>query len=229
LLEAIWWTIPIIIIAILATITWITAHKLDPYKPLDSKVKPVTIQVVALEWKWLFIYPEQHIATVNFVEFPVNTPVEFQITADAPMNSFQIPALGGQIYAMAGMTTKLHYLATEQGDYNGRSVSYSGAGFSGMTFVAHVTDQAGFNAWVKQVQKTPAKLTTFSYNQLVVPSENNAVQYFGSVTNGMFNSIIMKFMMPAAQMQNTQMQSEKNTDYSHDRDYESRWNKKLTN
>lgn len=94
-LEIVWWTIPCIIIAILAWITWVTSHSLDPYKPLDSKVKPVTIQAVSLDWKWLFIYPEQHIATVNYLEIPEKTPINFQISADAPMNSLWIPALGG--------------------------------------------------------------------------------------------------------------------------------------
>lgn len=201
LLEAAWWILPIIIIVILATITWISAHKLDPYRPLDSKVKPVTIQVVALQWKWLFIYPEQGIATVNHIEFPVNTPVSFEITSDAPMNSFQIPALGGQIYAMAGMQTRLHYMATEMGDYAGRSVSFSGDGFSAMTFDAKAESQQNFNAWVKSVKQSANKLTLPAYNQLAQPSENNAVQYYGSVAGNLFQDIIMKFMMPMPAMQ----------------------------
>jgi len=200
LLEAIWWSVPIVIIAILATITWISAHQLDPYRPLNSKVKPVTIEVIALDWKWLFIYPEQHIATINYVEFPVNTPVTFLITADAPMNSFQIPALGGQIYAMAGMQTKMHYLATEMGVYDGRSVSFSGDGFSGMAFKAHVTSDAEFKAWVKSVQASPNKLTMDVYNQLVQPSENNPVVYYSSFVDGLYNTVIMKFMMPMKDM-----------------------------
>ncbi|MFN7093972.1 MAG: ubiquinol oxidase subunit II, partial [Burkholderiales bacterium] len=136
-IEAVVWGIPIIIIAILATITWKSTHDLDPYKPLDVKgVKPLTIEVVALNWKWLFIYPEQNIATINFVQFPKDVPVDFKITADAPMNSFMIPQLGGQVYAMAGMQTHLHLIGNSTGDYDGRAVNYNGHGFSDMTFVA---------------------------------------------------------------------------------------------
>jgi cytochrome o ubiquinol oxidase subunit 2 len=197
LLEAAWWVAPIIIIVILATITWITAHKLDPYRPLDSKVKPITIQVVALEWKWLFIYPEQGIATVNYVAFPAQTPVNFLITADAPMNSFQIPALGGQIYAMDGMQTKLHLLADNVGQYNGRSVSFSGDGFTGMEFTAKSLTSEDFNKWVKSVKKSAKnKLTMDTYNQLAKPSENTPVGYYSSVSNNLFNDIMMKYMMP---------------------------------
>lgn len=199
LLEAIWWTIPIIIIVILATITWISAHRLDPYRPLDVKTKPVTIQVVALEWRWLFIYPDQKIATMDFVEFPVNTPVTFLITSDAPMNSFQIPQLGGQIYAMAGMQTKLHLMASSLGEYQGGSVSFSGDGFANMKFKAKVVDQAAFNAWVKSVKKSPEALTMKTYNALVPPSQDHSVHYYASVQKGLFNDIIMKFMMPPMQ------------------------------
>jgi cytochrome o ubiquinol oxidase subunit 2 len=196
ILEAIWWTVPIIIISILGYITWVTAHKLDPYRPLESKVKPITIQVIALDWKWLFIYPQENIATINFVAFPVNTPINFEITADAPMNAFQIPALGGQIYAMAGMRTKLHYMANEIGEYNGRSVSFSGDGFSGMTFVARVTSQESFNQWVNTVKHGSHVLTMAAYDRLVQPSQDNQVAYYSSVANDLFNNVMMKFMMP---------------------------------
>ena len=119
LLEAICWGIPCVIIIILAILTWISTHKLDPYRPLQHAKKPLVIQAVALNWKWLFIYPEQHIATVNLVQFPVDRPVEFLVTADAPMNSFAIPQLAGQIYAMSGMRTRLHLIANAVGDYRG--------------------------------------------------------------------------------------------------------------
>lgn len=198
-IEAVVWGIPIIIIIILATITWKTTHELDPFKPIEIQgVEPMTIQVVALDWKWLFIYPNQKIATVNFVEFPANTPIEFKITADAPMNAFMIPQLGGQIYAMAGMQTKLHLIADEPGDYDGRSVSFSGAGFNGMTFIARATQTHDeFNAWVDNVkQQNPAVLDSTIYNELAKPSQYNVPQYFGSVEDDLFGNIIMKFMMP---------------------------------
>lgn len=197
ILEIVWWTIPIIIIAILATITWITSHRYDPYRPLDNtKVKPLVIQVVALNWKWLFIYPEQNIATVNFVQMPENVPVRFFITADAPMNSFQIPQLAGQIYAMPGMQTELNVMGTEDGDYPGFSANYSGVGFSGMTFTARVSSQKDFDEWVKKSQHTKQKLSKDVYEQLAQPSENNPVAYYAPVSPDLFNYVIMKYMMP---------------------------------
>jgi len=108
--EAVWWAVPLVLITVISMISWSSSHELDPFRPLRSANPPITIQVVALQWKWLFIYPDQNIATVNFVQFPANTPVDFQITSDAPMNSFWIPQLGGQIYAMAGMSTQLHLM-----------------------------------------------------------------------------------------------------------------------
>lgn len=116
-IEVVVWLIPCIIIAFLATLTWKSTHKLDPYRPLESDKKAIQVQVVALNWKWLFIYPEQQIASVNELVFPADTPVSFKITSDAAMNSFFIPQLGGQIYAMAGMQTQLHLIANEPGTY----------------------------------------------------------------------------------------------------------------
>jgi cytochrome o ubiquinol oxidase subunit 2 len=197
-IEAAVWFIPIMIILVLATITWRTTHELDPYQPLEipNTNKPITIEAVALDWKWLFIYPEQNIASVNLVEFPVNTPVNFKITADAPMNAFQIPQLGGQIYAMAGMQTKLHLISDTPGDYFGRAVNFSGAGFSGMQFVARVSTQADFDKWVISVKSSPDKLSGDEYKKLAAPSENNPVKTYGEVQPHLFENIIMKFMMP---------------------------------
>ncbi len=198
LIEAAVWFIPIMIILVLGTITWRTTHELDPYKPLDIKnaKPPITIEAVALDWKWLFIYPEQNIATINLVEFPVNTPVNFKITADAPMNGFQIPQLGGQIYAMAGMQTKLHLISDTTGDFFGRGVNFSGAGFSGMQFVARVTTQEQFDEWVSSVKNSPDTLNNDAYDKLLVPSENDPVKTYGDVVPHIFENIIAKFMMP---------------------------------
>ena len=135
-LELVWWGFPCIIVALLSVLTVKSCLDLDPFKPLESDVKPLKIQVVALQWKWLFIYPEQKIATINFVQFPEKTPINFELTADAPMNSFWIPQLGGQIYAMPGMSTKLHLIANEAGSYRGSSSNISGNGFAGMIFTA---------------------------------------------------------------------------------------------
>lgn len=194
-IEAVVWTVPIIIILILGTITWKTTHSLDPYKPLDSDVKPITVEVVSLDWKWLFIYPELGIATVNELAFPANVPVNFKITSDTVMNSFFIPRLGGQIYAMAGMQTKLHLIANEAGKYDGISGGYSGKGFSGMKFTAIATpDQQTFDQWVANVRASGKTLNnTEAFNTLAKPSEFHPVEYFSSVQPQLFENIIRKF------------------------------------
>ncbi len=197
ILEIVWWIVPTVIVLILATITWKMTHALDPYRPLTSNTKPVTIQVVALRWKWLFIYPEQHIATVNFIEFPVNTPVNFQLTAgDAPLNSFWIPQLGGQMYAMSGMVNQLHLLATQEGDYKGSTAEISGKGFANMRFIAKATSQKDFDNWAKDVKKSKNVLTQDVFDQLSRPSEDMPITYYASVQKDLYNLIVMKYMPP---------------------------------
>lgn len=193
--EYCWWGIPLVIIVILAIITWKSSHELNPYKPIESDKKTLTIQVVALQWKWLFIYPEQGIATVNYVQFPEKTPVYFEITADAPMNSFWIPQLGGQIYAMPAMRTKLHLIADEIGSYRGVSSNLSGEGFAGMTFTAKATSQSDFDQWV-QSTKSLKPLSLSDYNQLVEPSSYNPVASYSLNQTDLFDQIVMKYMHP---------------------------------
>jgi cytochrome o ubiquinol oxidase subunit 2 len=195
-LEFVWWGIPITLIAVLGVITWKSSHDLDPYKPLASDKKPITIQVVALEWKWLFLYPEQNIATVNYVEFPEKTPVNFEITADAPMNSFWIPKLGGQVYAMAGMQTKLHLEANKPGVYQGSSSNLSGEGFAGMKFTVRSSTESNFEGWVKSIQKSPDTLSLNAYNKLAQKSKNNPEAFYASYDTGLFDGIIQKYMSP---------------------------------
>ncbi|QHJ11178.1 Cytochrome bo(3) ubiquinol oxidase subunit 2 [Paraglaciecola mesophila] len=194
-IEVVVWLIPIVIIAILGTLTWYSTQELDPYKPLEHEHQPITIQVVSLNWKWLFIYPEQGIATVNEVVFPKDVPVEFKITSDTTMNSFFIPQLGSQIYSMAGMTTRLNLIANEAGEFDGISANYSGAGFTGMKFKAIAKDsEQDFEKWVSAVKHSPATLSDYSYAQLAKHSENNPVSYYGSVDSQMFQHIVMQFM-----------------------------------
>src|ERR1700712_2425190 len=180
-IEAVVWAVPCAIILVLGTITWKTTHTLDPYRPLVSTVKPITIQVVSLDWKWLFIYPDQHIATINEIAFPANTPVNFKITSDTVMNVFFIPQLGSQIYAMAGMQTQVNLIANEQGVFDGLSTNFSGAGFPDMQFKAHATTPAEFDAWVAKVKASPNKLGLDNYNALAKPSEKDPVKYFSGV------------------------------------------------
>lgn len=195
-LELLWWGIPFAIIFVLAIITWQSSHQLDPFRPLASSRKPLTIQVVAMDWKWLFIYPEQDVASVNFVQFPVNTPVDFEITADAPMNSFWIPRLGGQIYAMPGMATELHLMAGTAGDYKGSSANISGRGFAGMEFTARASSQGAFNGWVAGAKHSSKELTTSEYATLAKPSENNPVTIYHAAAPHLFEHIIDKYMLP---------------------------------
>jgi cytochrome o ubiquinol oxidase subunit II len=193
-IEAVVWAVPCAIILVLGTITWKTTHSLDPYKPLESTVKPITIDVVALDWKWLFIYPDQHIATVNEVAFPANTPVNFRITSDTVMNVFFIPQLGSQIYAMAGMQTQVNLISDTEGVYDGLSTNFSGAGFPDMTFKAHATSQADFDAWVAKVKASPKHLGLDNYNDLAKQSEKDPVQYFSDVQPVLFAAVLDKYM-----------------------------------
>lgn len=202
LLEIIWWTIPCIIIVILAVITWITTHSLDPYKPLITKdnKKPIVIEVVSLDWKWLFVYPEEGIATVNHIEFPTNRQISFKITADSPMTSFIIPQLGGQIYAMAGMQTQLHLLANVPGKYYGFNANYSGEGFAGMNFIATATNEKQYKQWIDQVKASKNHLTMNTYEQLRKPSKDVPVTYYSTVVPKLYHHIVMSYMMPPEDM-----------------------------
>jgi cytochrome o ubiquinol oxidase subunit 2 len=194
LAECIWWGVPFIIIVILAVITWRSTHELNPFKPIENGKEPITIQVVALDWKWLFIYPELGIATVNYIQFPEKTPLNFEISSDAPMNSFWIPQLGGQIYAMPGMRTKLHLIANEIGDFRGSSSNISGKGFAGMVFRAVSSDEEAFDEWVEEVRASPYILSEEEYRYLAMPSEYDPVIYYSEVKEGLFEEIVMKFM-----------------------------------
>lgn len=194
--EFTWWAIPTVIIIGLALVTWRSSHELDPFKPLSSTNPPMTIQVVAMQWKWLFIYPRQNIASVNYVQFPVGTPINFEITSDAPMNSFWIPQLGGQIYAMSGMSTRLHLVADTPGSYNGSSANISGEGFAGMKFVAKASSSADFDAWAGQMQASPKLLSLTEYNKLSEPSKNNPPSYYVLAEQNLYDELILKYMMP---------------------------------
>lgn len=192
--EIIWWGVPFLLIGVLGWITWDSTHALNPFKPLESNKKPIKIQVIALNWKWLFIYPDLGIATVNYIQFPVSTPLNFQITSDAPMNSFWIPELGGQIYAMPGMRSKLHLIANELGTFRGLTSSINGKGFSGMHFQAKSSTQDEFDAWVEEVKMAPNVLSMQSYDVLLQPSQNNPISYYSNVEGDIFDEVVMKAM-----------------------------------
>jgi cytochrome o ubiquinol oxidase subunit II len=201
-IEIIIWVIPCLIILVLGIITWDSTHRLDPYRRIASgDTKPINVEVVALDWKWLFIYPDLHIASVNEMAMPVGTPVSFNITSDTVMNSFFIPQLGTQIYAMAGMQTRLHLLADHAGSYRGISANFSGDGFSGMTFTAIAADQGGFDAWVQKVRQSGTTLDGGAMAKLEQASQDVPVSYFGSVKGDPFGDVVSSFMGKAMSMQ----------------------------
>jgi cytochrome o ubiquinol oxidase subunit 2 len=201
-LELAIWAAPLLIIIALGAITWISTHTLDPYQPLrrldaqraiPAETKPLVVEVVALDWKWLFIYPDLGIATVNQLAFPVGTPVNFRITSDSVMNSFFIPQLGSQIYAMAGMQTRLHLVADHAGDFAGVSANYSGHGYADMKFRALAKTPAQFDAWVAGVKASADRLDMNAYNVVTQPSTNQPVRYFSTVDSKLFRNIIAKY------------------------------------
>ncbi|MBN8953469.1 cytochrome o ubiquinol oxidase subunit 2 [Rhizobium sp. WW_1] len=198
-LELVIWSAPLAIIIALGSVTWIATHQLDPYRPLDRiaagkplppNVKPVTVEVVALDWKWLFLYPDLGIATVNELAAPVDTPINFKITATSVMNSFFVPALAGQIYAMPGMETKLHAVINRPGEYQGFSANYSGAGFSNMRFRFHGLTPADFDAWVQKARAQGSSFGRSEYLKLEQPSEKEPVRYFSHLDPQLYDAIL---------------------------------------
>ena len=198
-LELVIWAAPLVIIIALGAVTWISTHTLDPYRPLrridaarvvGDDVKPLVVEVVALDWKWLFIYPELGIATVNELAAPIDVPISFKITGSSVMNSFFIPALAGQIYAMPGMETKLHAVMNKPGVYDGFSANYSGAGFSNMRFKFHGMTGADFDRWVQSAKAGGNTLGREAYLQLEKPSEREPVTRYANVAPDLFERIL---------------------------------------
>ncbi|MBU4612490.1 ubiquinol oxidase subunit II [Achromobacter sp. GG226] len=206
LLELIIWACPLFIIIALGALTWVSTHKLDPYRPLDritagqavtAEHEPLVVEVVALDWKWLFLYPEQGIATVNELAAPVDRPIRFKITASTVMNSFFIPALAGQIYAMPGMETTLHAVINKEGVYEGFSGNYSGEGFSWMRFSFRGVSEGEFDRWVEQARTSQdGQLTREAYLKLEQPSAREPIRHFASVTPGLYDAIVNRCVEP---------------------------------
>lgn len=198
-LELLIWAAPLLIIICLGAVTWMGTHLLDPYRtlgriaadrPVTPQDKPLEVNVVALDWKWLFIYPEYGVASVNELAAPVNRPLDFRITSSSVMNSFYIPALAGQIYAMPGMQSRLHAVINKPGVYRGFSANYSGAGFSGMRFAFHGLSDAEFAGWVDKAKASGQLLTKPDYLVLERPSANEPVRYYASVDSDLFRAIL---------------------------------------
>ncbi|MGF6417587.1 cytochrome o ubiquinol oxidase subunit 2 [Stenotrophomonas sp. AN71] len=192
--EIVVWGVPLLIIAGLAVIVWKSTHELDPYKPLDVPGEPLHVDVIATDWKWVFVYPDLGIATVNQLNFPANRALAFNITSNSTMNTFFIPQLGGQIYAMAGMRTQLHLIANEPGQFRGMSGNYSGHGFSNMKFIATASSNEDFERWVAEVRSAPDALSFAQFKALAAPSKNAPVQHFSSVEPLLFKKVIDQFI-----------------------------------
>lgn len=188
------WALPTAFMLILASVMIPATHRLEPRKNINTGIKPLKIQVIALRWKWLFIYPEQNIATVNFVELPVGTPVEFDLTADeTPMSSFWIPHLGGQLYAMTGHNNELNLLPETTGDYRGRTAEINGSGFAEMLFTARVGTQADFDTWVSDTQQSDGVLSPTEYQRLLKPTESEPVAYYSIVQADLYDTVLKKY------------------------------------
>jgi cytochrome o ubiquinol oxidase subunit 2 len=192
-IEVVVWTVPCVIVAILGVLIWRTTDALDPYRPIMANVKPVRVQVVALNWKWLFVYPDYGVATVNELAIPVGTPIDFELTAESLMNSFFIPRLGSQVYAMAGMRTQLHLIADAPGTYRGQSAAFSGEGFSDMHFDAVAMSSADFAAWMRTAQQSPQVMDALQYRSVSLPATHVAPTVYAGVEPDLFDGIVDRF------------------------------------
>lgn len=192
LLESLWWGIPICIIGILGIVIVQTSHGLDPSKELSGG-KPLEVQVVALQWKWLFIYPEQNIATLNHLNIPLDRPVRFALTSDAPMSGFWIPALGSQVYAMSGMESQLNLKATKTGAYTGYTTNINGEGYAKMTFTTNVTSQTEFDAWTKKASASDTTMDQAAYDELAKPKSIQDERMYKLADAKLFETIVNKY------------------------------------
>ena len=208
-LEMLVWSIPAMTVLLVGGVAWVGSHDLDPRKPIASTVKPVNVQVVSLDWKWLFIYPEQGIASVNQLTIPVGTPVSFELTSSGVMNSFFVPQLGSQIYTMAGMVTRLHLQADHPGTYRGISANYSGAGFSDMYFNVDAVPAERFAQWVAATRTTGPVLDAQTYADLAKPSQAVAPFTYRAVAPNLFNGILSTGMQPVHPSQLTHPESQR--------------------
>ena len=195
-LELVIWAAPLLIIICLGALTWLGTHLLDPYRPLERKTPPLEVDVVALDWKWLFIYPEYGIATVNELAIPVNRPVSMHITASSVMNSLYIPDLAGQVYAMPGMETRLHGVLDKPGSSQGFSANYSGAGFSGMRFGVRSLSGADFDKWLRDTRAGERALAREDYLQLAKPSQNEPARTYARVDDKLYHDILNRCVEP---------------------------------
>ena len=189
-IELVVWSIPTLVVLFLGGIAWIGSHDLDPPKPIPSQQPTIHIEVVSLDWKWLFLYPDQKIASINRLVVPAGAPISFRITSASVMNSFFVPQLGSQIYAMAGMTSRLNLLADRPGRYSGLSAQFSGDGFSDMRFVVDAMEKAGFEAFVNEARQAGGSLDEAALGELRKPSSAAAPKIYGNIADGIFDTLV---------------------------------------
>jgi cytochrome o ubiquinol oxidase subunit II len=200
-LEVLVWAIPAMTVILVGGVAWVGAHDLDPRKPMASTTKPITVQVVSLDWKWLFIYRDEGIATVNQLTIPVGTPVNFALTSSGVMNSFFVPQLGSQIYTMAGMVTRLELQADHPGTYRGLSAQFSGDGFADMRFNVDAVPAEDFARWVDATRSAGPVLDAQAYAELAKPSSAVAPFTYRAVAPDLFGGIVSSVMRPDASSQ----------------------------
>jgi len=195
-LEILVWSIPAMTVLLVGGVAWVGSHDLDPRKPLASSVKPVSVQVVSLDWKWLFIYPDLGIASVNHLAIPAGTPVSFELTSAGVMNSFFVPQLGSQIYTMSGMATRLHLQADHPGSYPGMSAQFSGDGFADMRFTVEAVPAQQFDQWVTAARNSGPALDAQAYAELARPSQAVAPFTYRAVAAGLFSGVVNSELPP---------------------------------
>lgn len=192
------WAIPAVIVVVLSMLTWRESHRLDPAVPIPGAVAPLEVEVVSLDWKWLFIYPQQGVAAVNQLVIPVHTPIEFRLTSGSVLSSFFIPQLGSQIYAMAGRQSHLHLLADAPGVYAGQNQQLSGRGFAGMHFKVRAVTPRAFDAWLQQIRRSPEVLDAAQYSRLSQPGTDYPVTFYAGVSPGLFEAIVDRYRAGAS-------------------------------
>ena len=202
-LETIWWGIPIAIIVVLGAVTWYTSHSLDPYKKLVSGDKQtIEVQVIALQWKWLFLYPKEHVATLNQLVVPAGTPVHFTLSADAPMSAFWVPALGSQIYAMNGMSSQLNLVADEKGNFRGYGTNINGKGYADMKFIVHARSASDYKKWLEASRSSDMQLTMEQYHDISKPNTDQKERVY-RLTDSELYAKIMNMHMSGHSMKGT--------------------------
>jgi cytochrome o ubiquinol oxidase subunit II len=197
-IELVVWSIPAMVVILLAAVAWTSSHELDPARPLEAHAKPIRIEVVSLDWKWLFIYPDQQVAAINELVVPTGTPIEFLLTSATVMNAFFVPQLGSQIYTMPGMTTHLNLLAERPGDYPGLSTNFSGDGFSDMRFMVHAVSASEFPIWLARTRGAGSALDMDAYSKMARADSGRKSQTYGSVDPNLFARIVQKSAPMAA-------------------------------